>query len=70
MRRFNIKVLPVAMAAALLLSGGATAIADTVVKHTGPLKWETNEGEFKLQVGGRIMADAAFYDEDNPPLSG
>jgi phosphate-selective porin OprO/OprP len=70
MRRFNIKALPVAMATALLLSGGTAAIADTVIKHTGPLKWETNEGEFKLQVGGRIMADAAVYDEDDVDLHG
>ena len=70
MRRFNIKVLPVAVAAAMLLSGGNTATADTVVKHTGPLKWETNEGEFKLQVGGRTMVDAAVYDEDNGNESG
>lgn len=70
MHRSKIKALPIAMTAALLLSSGTTAIADTVVKHTGPLKWETNEGEFKLQVGGRIMADAAFYDEDNVDLDG
>jgi len=70
MRRCKIKALPVAMAAALLLTGGSAAIADTTVKHTGPLKWETNEGEFKLQVGGRIMVDAAFYDEDNVDLDG
>ena len=70
MRRCRIKALPVAMATALLLTGGSAAIADTTIKHTGPLKWETNEGEFKLQVGGRIMADAAFYDEDNVDLDG
>ena len=57
MHRSKIKVLPVAMAAALLLSGGATAIADTVVKHTGPLKWETNEGEFtKKYVSKRTFS--------------
>ena len=70
MSRYEIKALPVAMAAAMLLTGWSVAIADTTVKHTGPLKWETNEGEFKLQVGGRIMADAAFYDEDNVDLDG
>lgn len=70
MLRCKIKALPVAMAAALLLTGGSATIADTTIKHTGPLKWETNEGEFKLQVGGRIMVDAASYDEDNVELDG
>jgi phosphate-selective porin OprO/OprP len=70
MRKCKSRALPAAIAAALMLNGGSAVIADTVVKHTGPLKWETNEGEFKLQVGGRIMADAAFYDEDNVELDG
>jgi len=70
MRKYNIKALPVTIAAALLLTGGSAAIADTTFKHTGPLKWETNDGEFKLQVGGRIMVDAASYDEDNVDLTG
>jgi phosphate-selective porin OprO/OprP len=70
MRTFKTRALQVAMVAALMAGGGSTAIADTIVTHSGPLKWETNEGEFKLQVGGRIMADAAFYDEDNVELDG
>jgi len=70
MRKCKSRALQVAVAAALMLNGGSAVIADTVVTHTGPLKWETNEGEFKLQVGGRIMADAAFYDEDNVDLDG
>jgi phosphate-selective porin OprO/OprP len=70
MRKCKSRALQAAIAAALMLNSGSAVIADTVVKHTGPLKWETNEGEFKLQVGGRIMADAAFYDEDNVNLNG
>ena len=70
MRKCKSRALQAAVAAALMLNGGSAVIADTVVTHTGPLKWETNEGEFKLQVGGRIMADAAFYDEDNVDLDG
>jgi phosphate-selective porin OprO/OprP len=70
MRKFRTKALQAAMAAVLLLNGGHTAMADTTVSHTGPLKWETNEGEFKLQVGGRVMVDGAVYDEDNVELDG
>ena len=70
MRNSHKGKLSLAMATALLLHGGSIAIADTLVKHTGPLKWETNEGEFKLQVGGRIMADFANYSEDNVDLNG
>jgi len=70
MRKCRSKALQAAMATALLLNGGYIAMADTTVTHTGPLKWETNEGEFKLQVGGRVMVDAAVYDEDNVELDG
>jgi len=70
MRKCKSRALPAAIAAALMLNGGSAVIADTVVKHTGPLKWETNEGEFKLQVGGRVMVDYANFDEDNVTYEG
>jgi phosphate-selective porin OprO/OprP len=38
------------------------------VKTKGKLEVSSQDGDFKWRVGGRIMADAAFYDEDNTDL--
>lgn len=35
---------------------------------TGGLKGETEDGAFKFQVGGRVMVDGAYYDEDRREL--
>jgi phosphate-selective porin OprO/OprP len=61
----------VAMGIALLLFFGSAAVAEseTVVTHNGPLKWETNDGEFKFQFGGRLMVDYDWYDEDKIEFS-
>ena len=42
------------------------ATRDTVKVKTGKsgLKLESADGDFHFQLGGRIMADAAYYDED------
>lgn len=34
------------------------------VETKGKLEWSTPEGDFKWRLGGRIHADAAFYDND------
>lgn len=43
---------------------------NTDTKLKGALKFASENGDFKFQVGGRIMADAAFYSEDNVDLDG
>jgi phosphate-selective porin OprO/OprP len=46
------------------------ATKDTVKVTTGSsgLKVESQDGDFKFQVGGRVMVDAAFYDKDKTKL--
>ncbi len=34
------------------------------IETKGKLEWSTPEGDFKWRLGGRIHADAAFYDND------
>lgn len=34
----------------------------------GHLKFKSGDGDFKFQVGGRVMADAAWYSDDNTEL--
>ncbi len=55
-----------------------TSDLDQVVKKTkdtvtaslsgGHLKFKSDEGDFKLQLGGRIMVDGAWYDSDQQGL--
>lgn len=48
----------------------AEATKDTVKVKTGSsgLKVESQDGDFKFQVGGRVMVDAAVYDKDKTSL--
>lgn len=48
----------------------AEATKDTVKVKTGSsgLKVESQDGEFKFQIGGRVMVDAAVYDKDKTSL--
>ncbi len=48
----------------------AEATKDTVKVKTGSsgLKIATGDGEFKFQLGGRLMLDAAYYDKDETRL--
>ncbi|MBT3063843.1 MAG: porin [Candidatus Thiodiazotropha sp. (ex Lucina pensylvanica)] len=41
---------------------------DLVIKTEGGLEVTTTDGEFSLELGGRILADAAIYDEDKNAL--
>lgn len=41
---------------------------EVVVSTQGGLEIATTDGEFSLQLGGRIMADAAYYCEDRNRL--
>jgi phosphate-selective porin OprO/OprP len=72
MHKSRTSSLWVAMGIALSQYGGSAALAETdqtVVTHDGPLKWETNDGEFKFQIGGRLMIDYDWYDEDKIEIS-
>ncbi len=40
----------------------------TVSTSDGHLKFETDDGAFKLQLGGRIMVDGAWYDSDQQSI--
>jgi phosphate-selective porin OprO/OprP len=48
----------------------AEATKDTIKVKTGHsgLKVSSGDGEFKFQVGGRLMVDAAYYDKDKTQL--
>ncbi len=59
--------------AALLAAAGATAprsaqAEDSVAISGGKIKFASEDGAFKMAVGGRIMADYAFYDDDASDL--
>ncbi|WP_369157389.1 OprO/OprP family phosphate-selective porin [Candidatus Thiodiazotropha sp. LNASS1] len=41
---------------------------DLVINTKGGLEVTTTDGEFSMQLGGRILADAAVYDEDKNAL--
>ncbi|MES9849374.1 MAG: porin [Candidatus Thiodiazotropha sp.] len=41
---------------------------DLVINTKGGLEVTTTDGEFSIQLGGRILADAAVYDEDKNAL--
>jgi len=43
--------------------------SDIKVTTKGGLKAESNDGAFKFQVGGRIMADATFGSDDNSRIN-
>lgn len=54
----------------LLMAASALAVVtaqaeDVKFSTKGGLKMETTDGNFKMQVGGRLMADGAYYDDDN-----
>lgn len=49
------------------MSATATA-AEIQFSTKGGLKAETDDGNFKAQVGGRIQVDGAYYDDDKTPL--
>ncbi|MFQ5644123.1 MAG: hypothetical protein ACE5FQ_10575 [Thiogranum sp.] len=46
------------------------ATRDTVKVSTGKsgLKVSSGDGDFRFQLGGRVMIDAAFYDKDETRL--
>ncbi|WP_316364491.1 OprO/OprP family phosphate-selective porin [Candidatus Thiodiazotropha sp. CDECU1] len=57
--------LPVAMAAEVdSVGANSDAYQDLVIDTRGGLEVTTTDGEFSLQLGGRILADVAVYDED------
>ncbi|RMD70175.1 MAG: ATPase, partial [Gammaproteobacteria bacterium] len=58
---------PISIALAALF-GVSLAQADVEFSSKGGLKMKTTDGNFAFQVGGRVMADAAFYDEDASSL--
>lgn len=62
----------IAMSSALAgtASGIAAAGEGTETELKGTLKFASEDGNYKFQVGGRIMADAASYSEDNVELDG
>lgn len=65
-------VLSIAMGIALF-GGDAASVAsasDTETRLKGALKFASEDGNFKFQVGGRLQADAAWYNEDNIDLDG
>ncbi|PVV13388.1 MAG: hypothetical protein B6D77_04410 [gamma proteobacterium symbiont of Ctena orbiculata] len=61
--------LPVAMAAEVdSVGANSDAYQDLVIDTRGGLEVTTTDGEFSLQLGGRILADVAVYDEDRNAL--
>lgn len=53
-----------AIAAAALMASGSAQAEEIKFKTDGGLKWETADGSASGQFGGRVMADANYYDED------
>lgn len=61
--------MPVAMAADVdSVGANSDAYQDLVIDTKGGLEVTTTDGEFSLQLGGRILADMAVYDEDRNAL--
>ncbi len=58
------KVKKVAKAEARKASKGSVKVST----KGGHLKFKSQDGDFKFQIGGRIMADYAFYNEDSSEL--
>jgi phosphate-selective porin OprO/OprP len=49
-------------------SSVASAVEDLVINTKGGVELTTMDGEFSLALGGRILADAAVYEEDRNAL--
>jgi phosphate-selective porin OprO/OprP len=62
------KLLAMAVSSALTAALAAPAQADVNVSTNGGLKVESEDGNFKFGLGGRIHLDAAFHDDDQRDL--
>ena len=60
----------IAVSTSLVAVPAVQAGSDTETKVKNSLKFASEDGNFKFQIGGRIMVDAAFYNEDNIDLDG
>jgi phosphate-selective porin OprO/OprP len=71
MRYRQFTALWTAMGLALYAASPAVATASTTeTKLSNSLKFSSDDGNFKMQLGGRLMADAAWYNQDNVKLDG
>lgn len=52
------------MATALTAAAGTAQANEIKFKSEGGLKWETEDGASSGQLGGRVMLDGNYYDED------
>ncbi|MES9971710.1 MAG: porin [Candidatus Thiodiazotropha sp.] len=61
--------MPMAMAAEEIgTAKNSDTYQDLLINTKGGLEVTTTDGEFSLQLGGRILADVAVYDEDRNAL--
>lgn len=69
-RRSAVKTGLVVLAAALLFAPAARAQSDWATKWSNGFKVDSADGQFKLQLGGRVQADYTFASGDDalPPL--